>query len=81
MPALPMAEHVAGLEPAIAANSPHLFVDQIRTPMLVIHGDHDYRVPIGEALRLRAELQGTNDRETPLQHKLHRAWEIISGKY
>jgi dipeptidyl aminopeptidase/acylaminoacyl peptidase len=33
-------------------NSPHRFVDQIRTPMLVIHGDKDYRVPIGEALRL-----------------------------
>jgi dipeptidyl aminopeptidase/acylaminoacyl peptidase len=33
-------------------NSPHLHADAIRTPMLVIHGDHDYRVPIGEALRL-----------------------------
>lgn len=39
-----------------AANSPHLFVEQIRTPMLVIHGDKDYRVPIGEALRLWYEL-------------------------
>lgn len=37
-------------------NSPHRFVDQIRTPMLVIHGDHDYRVPIGEGLRLWYEL-------------------------
>jgi dipeptidyl aminopeptidase/acylaminoacyl peptidase len=37
-------------------NSPHRFVDQIRTPMLVIHGDKDYRVPIGEGLRLWAEL-------------------------
>jgi len=37
-------------------NSPHRFVDQIRTPMLVIHGDKDYRVPIGEALRLWFEL-------------------------
>ena len=27
-----------------------------RTPMLVIHGDKDYRVPIGEALRLWYEL-------------------------
>jgi dipeptidyl aminopeptidase/acylaminoacyl peptidase len=36
--------------------SPHLFVDAIRTPMLVIHGDRDYRVPIGEALRLWTEL-------------------------
>jgi dipeptidyl aminopeptidase/acylaminoacyl peptidase len=33
-------------------NSPHLHADAIVTPMLVIHGDHDYRVPVGEALRL-----------------------------
>lgn len=37
-------------------NSPHRFVDRISTPMLVIHGDKDYRVPIGEALRLWYEL-------------------------
>ncbi|MFZ0161202.1 MAG: prolyl oligopeptidase family serine peptidase, partial [Kineosporiaceae bacterium] len=37
-------------------NSPHRFVDAITTPMLVIHGDKDYRVPIGEGLRLWAEL-------------------------
>ncbi|TFV59624.1 S9 family peptidase [Mycobacterium sp. PS03-16] len=37
-------------------NSPHLFVEQIATPMLVIHGDKDYRVPIGEGLRLWYEL-------------------------
>jgi dipeptidyl aminopeptidase/acylaminoacyl peptidase len=37
-------------------NSPHLHVDAISTPMLVIHGDKDYRVPIGEALRLWSEL-------------------------
>ncbi|WP_308259380.1 prolyl oligopeptidase family serine peptidase [Pseudonocardia sp. H11422] len=35
-----------------AANSPHAHADAITTPMLVIHGDKDYRVPIGEALRL-----------------------------
>ncbi|KRE28312.1 peptidase S9 [Mycobacterium sp. Soil538] len=39
-----------------AANSPHRFVADIATPMLVIHGDKDYRVPIGEALRLWYEL-------------------------
>jgi dipeptidyl aminopeptidase/acylaminoacyl peptidase len=33
-------------------NSPHRFAEAITTPMLVIHGDKDYRVPIGEALRL-----------------------------
>jgi len=43
-------------EEMAAANSPHLFVENIRTPMLVIHGDKDYRVPIGEGLRLWYEL-------------------------
>jgi dipeptidyl aminopeptidase/acylaminoacyl peptidase len=38
------------------ANSPHRFVGDIRTPMLVVHGDKDYRVPIGEGLRLWQEL-------------------------
>lgn len=37
-------------------NSPHRFVKDIRTPLLVIHGDRDYRVPIGESLRLWSEL-------------------------
>jgi dipeptidyl aminopeptidase/acylaminoacyl peptidase len=37
-------------------NSPHRHVAAIRTPMLVIHGDRDYRVPIGEGLRLFADL-------------------------
>lgn len=43
-----------------AADSPHRFVDQITTPMLVIHGDKDYRVPIGEALRLWYDLLATS---------------------
>jgi dipeptidyl aminopeptidase/acylaminoacyl peptidase len=34
------------------ANSPHRFADDIVSPVLVIHGDKDYRVPIGEGLRL-----------------------------
>ncbi|WP_111768485.1 alpha/beta fold hydrolase [Nakamurella deserti] len=37
-------------------NSPHRFVGDIVTPMLVIHGDKDYRVPVGEGLRLWYEL-------------------------
>ncbi|UFU06250.1 S9 family peptidase [Ruania halotolerans] len=45
------------MTPAMAeANSPHRSVDQIVTPMLVIHGDKDYRVPIGEGLRLWHDL-------------------------
>lgn len=41
---------------AMMENSPHRFVRDIRTPLLVIHGDKDYRVPIGEGLRLWSEL-------------------------
>jgi dipeptidyl aminopeptidase/acylaminoacyl peptidase len=33
-------------------NSPHRHIAEVRTPMLVIHGNKDYRVPVGEALRL-----------------------------
>jgi dipeptidyl aminopeptidase/acylaminoacyl peptidase len=38
------------------ASSPHLHADAIATPVLIIHGDRDYRVPIGEALRMWADL-------------------------
>jgi dipeptidyl aminopeptidase/acylaminoacyl peptidase len=45
------------LSPEMALeNSPHLHVERIVTPMLVVHGDKDYRVPIGEGLRLWYEL-------------------------
>jgi len=36
--------------------SPDRFVDAIKTPMLVIHGDRDYRCPVSESLRLWADL-------------------------
>lgn len=41
---------------AMIENSPHRFVRDIRTPLLVVHGDKDYRVPVGEGLRLWSEL-------------------------
>ncbi|HET7350317.1 MAG TPA: alpha/beta fold hydrolase [Marmoricola sp.] len=51
-------------------NSPHRFVDDIVTPMLVVHGDKDYRVPIGEALRLWAELAARAEAEDgAMEHK------------
>jgi len=40
-----------------ADNTPHAHIEQITTPMLVIHGDRDYRVPVGEALRLWSDLK------------------------
>lgn len=39
-----------------AAHSPHAHVGNIVTPMLVIHGDLDYRVPISEGLALWYQL-------------------------
>jgi dipeptidyl aminopeptidase/acylaminoacyl peptidase len=45
------------MTPEMAARySPHHNVAQIGTPMLVVHGDKDYRVPISEGLRLWYEL-------------------------
>jgi dipeptidyl aminopeptidase/acylaminoacyl peptidase len=49
-------------------NSPHHAVRDIVTPMLVIHGDRDYRVPVGESLRLWSELaehHAADDGTTP----------------
>ncbi|MEV4169617.1 S9 family peptidase [Nonomuraea sp. NPDC049709] len=39
--------------------SPHHSLTDITTPVLVIHGDKDYRVPVGEALRLWWDLRRT----------------------
>jgi len=51
-------------------NSPHRFIASITTPLLVIHGDKDYRVPIGEAVRLWAELaEHTADEDGVMPHK------------
>ena len=52
-------------------NSPHRHVAAISTPTLVIHGDKDYRVPIGEGLRLwfdlltRSALPAADDGSSP----------------
>jgi dipeptidyl aminopeptidase/acylaminoacyl peptidase len=46
-----------------AQNSPHHFVDRITTPMLVVHGNRDYRVPVSEALRLWWDLVSRFDGE------------------
>lgn len=55
-------------------NSPHLYVADIVTPMLVVHGDKDYRVPIGEGLRLWYELLSESglpaDDEGKTDHRL-----------
>ncbi|KAG0753843.1 hypothetical protein G6F24_012762 [Rhizopus arrhizus] len=51
-------------------HSPHRFVRDIRTPMLIIHGDKDYPVPIGEALSLWAQLaEQFADEQGRMPHK------------
>ncbi|HEV8131685.1 MAG TPA: S9 family peptidase [Acidobacteriota bacterium] len=40
--------------------SPHNFVHNFKTPLLVIHGELDYRVPIGEGFQLFTSLQRMN---------------------
>jgi dipeptidyl aminopeptidase/acylaminoacyl peptidase len=53
-----------------AENSPHNFVDNIVTPMLIVHGNSDYRVPVSEALRLWWDLVSRFDGEpTELPHR------------
>lgn len=44
-----------------AEYSPHRFVGEIRVPMLVIHGDKDYRVPVSQGLQLWSDLQRKTD--------------------
>ena len=37
--------------------SPHMYVKDFKTPLLVIHGELDYRVPVGEGIQLFTALQ------------------------
>ena len=37
--------------------SPHRFVDKVKTPTLVVHGERDYRVPVSEAYMMFTALQ------------------------
>ncbi|MBE7188368.1 prolyl oligopeptidase family serine peptidase, partial [Jatrophihabitans endophyticus] len=54
-----------------ARYSPHNTVDAIETPMLVVHGNRDYRVPFSEALRLWWDLVSRWDGDPDeLPHRL-----------
>ncbi|HET7387811.1 MAG TPA: prolyl oligopeptidase family serine peptidase [Nocardioidaceae bacterium] len=52
-----------------AANSPHNAVDDIVTPMLVIHGNRDYRVPLYETLRLWWDLVSRHEDPEAMPHR------------
>ncbi|MEC8025964.1 MAG: prolyl oligopeptidase family serine peptidase [Myxococcota bacterium] len=54
--------HMGGINPYVEQDSvnrfsPRQYIKQWKTPTLVIHGDKDYRVPVGEALALFEALQ------------------------
>jgi len=61
------------------ANSPHLHADSITTPILIIHGDRDYRVPVGEALRMYADLSGRGKRARFLYFPDENHWILKPG--
>ncbi len=61
------------------ANSPHLHIGQIRTPMLVIHGNKDYRVPISEALRLWWDLSSRGAEAKFLYFPDENHWILTPG--
>jgi dipeptidyl aminopeptidase/acylaminoacyl peptidase len=60
-------------------NSPHRHLDKITTPMLVIHGAKDYRVPIGEALRLWWDLNRTGAEAKFLYFPDENHWVLTPG--
>jgi dipeptidyl aminopeptidase/acylaminoacyl peptidase len=59
--------------------SPHLHADKIGTPVLIIHGDRDYRVPIGEALRMHADLSALGKRVKFLYFPDENHWILKPG--
>jgi dipeptidyl aminopeptidase/acylaminoacyl peptidase len=59
--------------------SPHHFLKSITTPMLVIHGDKDYRVPISEALRLWWDLQREGVESSYLYYPDEGHWILKPG--
>ncbi|WP_087484054.1 alpha/beta fold hydrolase [Brachybacterium massiliense] len=61
------------------AFSPHHEVDAITTPMLITHGNRDYRVPVSEALRLWWDLVSSWDGEP--QDMPHRFLQLTSENH
>ncbi len=61
------------------ASSPDRHADKISTPMLVIHGDKDYRVPVSEALRLWWDLRSRAADVTFLYFPDENHWILAPG--
>ena len=50
-------------------HSPSWYADAITSPVLVVHGDKDYRVPVGEGLRLWWDLCSRADDPQTMPHR------------
>jgi dipeptidyl aminopeptidase/acylaminoacyl peptidase len=50
-------------------HSPSRYADAITSPVLVVHGDKDYRVPVGEALRLWWDLCARAEDPAAMPHR------------
>ena len=61
-------------------NSPHLHAAAISTPVLIIHGDKDYRVPVGEGLRMYSELIGRGKPAKFLYFPAENHWILKPGE-
>jgi dipeptidyl aminopeptidase/acylaminoacyl peptidase len=61
------------------ANSPHRHIGKISTPMLVIHGNNDYRVPVSEALRLWWDLSSHGAQAKFLYFPDENHWILTPG--
>ena len=61
------------------ANSPHLHASAIKTPILIIHGDKDYRVPVGESLRMYSDLVGRGQEVKFLYFPDENHWVLKPG--
>ena len=61
------------------ANSPHLHAAAIKTPILIIHGDKDYRVPVGESLRMYSDLVGRGQQVKFLYFPDENHWVLKPG--
>ncbi|HEX9030357.1 MAG TPA: S9 family peptidase [Streptosporangiaceae bacterium] len=61
------------------ANSPHLHAASVSTPVLIIHGDKDYRVPVGEALRMYADLTSLGKEARLLYFPDENHWVLKPG--
>ncbi|GAA3607950.1 S9 family peptidase [Kineosporia mesophila] len=54
-----------------AENSPHHHVEAITTPVLIVHGEKDYRTPVNEGLSMFARLSELNvTDEGTMKHRL-----------